>query len=334
MSEEIERLKKYNDETTSDFGIMMPTLETFDTKVLMATTLWPQINKSGGIDYLLGKGVGAELAIRGEVLGRDKNPVSFPYRSHSDFEIYDCIGYFKIPEANEFYQVFGAQEYYPKDGTKGLHGMDPTMMDSTYETVTYNGHIYLVPELEILFLDKYLKQESTPREEGCDALLLLQAYPLDIDRINELYDKYVASIELAIFDERMKGAYDIQVRNIPNNLLNSLKIELEEYGVEPTLRNINIFMNEKINEFRSMKKPPTVVNGVSLNICPKEIVLVQKEDGTIDISEENKEEIKSLIGVAKRKKREDYKELKQEINDHYDRIYPGKRNTNGEVRST
>ena len=31
---------------------------------------------------------------------------------------------------------------------------------------------------------------------------------------------------------------------------------------------------------------------------------------------------------------EEIEELKQEINDHYDRIYPGKRNTNGEVRST
>ena len=334
MSEEIEKFKKYNDETTSEFGIMMPTLETFDTKVLMATTLWPQINKSGGIDYLLGKGVGVELALRGEVLGRDKNPVSFPFRSHSDFEIYDCLGYFEIPESEDFVYVFGAQEYYPKDSTKGLHGMDPNLMDSTYETVTYDGHIYLVPELEILFLDKYLRKESTPREEGCDALLLLQAYPLDIDRINELYDKYVSSIELAKFEEIMEGAYDIQVRNIPNNLLESVKIELEEYGIEPTLENINSFMNEKINEFRSMKKPPSAVCGVYLNICPKEIVLVQKEDGTIDISEENKEEIKSLIEVAKDKKREDYKELKQEINDHYDRIYPGKRNTNGEVRFT
>lgn len=333
MSEELEKLKKYNEET-SEHGIIMPTLETFDMKVLMATTLWPQINKRGEIDYLLGKGVGAELALRGEVLGRDKNPVSFPYRSHSDFEIYDCIGYNNIPEARGFFEVFGAQEYYPKDRTKGLERMDPTMMDSTYETVTYNGHIYLVPELEILFLDKYLRQESTPRKEGCDALLLLQAYPLDIDRINELFDKYVSSVELEVFDARVDSSYATQLRNIPGNLLSGAKRDLEECGIEPTLKNINLAMNMRINNSRSMKRPPSMDSGVYLKTCPKEIVLVQKEDGTIDISDENKEEIKILIEVAKQEERKKYQSLKQEINDHYDRIYPGKRKNNEEVRST
>ena len=47
-----------------------------------------QMKKAMVEDYLFGKGVGVELALRGTVVGREKNPIVFPYRSHSDFEIY------------------------------------------------------------------------------------------------------------------------------------------------------------------------------------------------------------------------------------------------------
>ena len=163
---------------------------------------------------------------------------------------------------------------------------------------------------------------------------MLQAYPLDIDRINELFDKYVSSVELEVFDARVDSSYATQLRNIPGNLLSGAKRDLEECGIEPTLKNINLAMNMRINNSRSMKRPPSMDSGVYLKTCPKEIVLVQKEDGTIDISDENKEEIKILIEVAKQEERKKYQSLKQEINDHYDRIYPGKRKNNEEVRST
>ena len=58
--EEINKLKLYNEATSKD-GIIMPTKETFDTKVKLAINLWPQINESGSIDYLFGKGVGSSL---------------------------------------------------------------------------------------------------------------------------------------------------------------------------------------------------------------------------------------------------------------------------------
>ena len=130
----------------------------------------------GRIDYLFGKGVGVELALRGEVVGRVKNSIDFPYRSHSDFELYNCNGYDKISESKLFLKVFGAQEWYPKDCTKGLHGIEDGVMYSTYDTVIYKGKYYLVPEFELLFLDKFTRQESTPRDVGCDAFLLMQRW--------------------------------------------------------------------------------------------------------------------------------------------------------------
>ena len=159
---DIDKLKQYNESTTID-GIIMPTIEDFDNKVRLAISLWPQINENEEISYLFGKGVGVELALRGKVLGREKNNHNFPYRSHSDFEIYDSIGYERIPESGNFIHVLGAQEIYPKTATKGLHGLDESLMDSTYDVVSYQGGTYLVTCLEILFLDKWMKQESTPR---------------------------------------------------------------------------------------------------------------------------------------------------------------------------
>ena len=176
---DIEQLKNYNSKTTDTFGIIMPTIEEFDNKIKIAISLWPQINKNGGIDYLFGKGVGVELALRGEVNGRVKNYKNFPYRSHSDFEIYDSLGYEQIPESSSFVYVFGGQEIYPKTQTKGLACMESDLMDSTYDVVTYQGNTYLIPCLEILFLDKYMKRESTPRQEGYDAFLLMQEYKLN-----------------------------------------------------------------------------------------------------------------------------------------------------------
>lgn len=297
---EIEKMKQYN-EQTSKAGIIMPTIETFDKKISMSINLWPQIGENGEIYYLLGKGVGVEIAIRGEVKGRKKRNNNFPYRSHSDFEIYNCIGYENLPESKPFTFVFGGQELYPKTSTKGLKDMDPGLMDSTYEIVMYNGEEYLVPQLEILFLDKFLCQESTPRNEGCDALLLLKEYELDIDKVLYYFDQYYYNVECEKFivpSKLYERCLDSLIRGMPA----FAKDLLEEDGIEANFENISA----KINQLRKgwEKTPNMSYARMPIVCCPSKIEYIINDEGKLDLSKETKEELKRLI-LQQREKQED-----------------------------
>lgn len=289
---DIENLKKYNDMTT-DRSVIMPTEATFDTKVELAIKLWPQINKDGSVAYLFGKGVGVELALRGFVEGREKNDVFFPYRSHSDFEIYNSLNvdYKSIPESKDFVRVFGAQELYPKNKTKGLSDIPDDYMDKTYDVVVYNGNRYLIPELELLFLDKFLRQESTPRKEGNDALLLLKSYKLNIDKIKMYFDRFVK------FPAQKKYEKDnldiLQVQNIKLiKMYNSIKEELLEEYDSVSIDDVERKVNQNIDDFRSI--PNIRANGVHINLCPEHIKFIEK-DGNIFLSEETISDINQLI---------------------------------------
>jgi len=305
--ESLEKMKQYNCKTTKG-GIIMPSLETFEKKMLLAIKLWPQIGKNGEVQYLLGKGIGVEIALRGEVVGRKKRNNNFPYRSHSDFEIYNCNGYDVLPESNPFTYVFGGQEWYPKNETKGLKNINPELMDNTYETVVYRGEEYLVPQLEILFLDKFLKQESTPREEGCDALLLLQEYELDLNKVLSYFDEYYLDVEMKKFVnpiELYEKCYEALIGRIPL----SVKRLLEEDGVETNLGNVT----KKINKIRKQfeRTPNVSWESVPVVCCPLDIEYVITKNGKLDLSKKTKKELKRLI-IELRKSQEESKLCERE----------------------
>lgn len=199
----IDRLQKWRKVVNGEGGVEMPTEDEFYKKVLLAVSLWPQ-QESGRINYLLGKGAGVEIALRGNARGRIKRPVIFPYRQHSDFELYD-VHYNAGPNganldrvrvySDEFVAVFGGQEYFPPTKTKGLEGLPPDLLDTTYETVDLGGLSMFTPELELLFLDKVIAAEHTPRMvDGIiltDAELLARQYQLDSEKIAAYLEEYV-----------------------------------------------------------------------------------------------------------------------------------------------
>ena len=317
---ELDKLKEYNERTIEN-GIVMPRLEDFDRKMQMAIDLWPQINKNGGIDYLLGKGVGVEVALRGTVQNRKKYHNNFPYRSHSDFEIYDTLGYNEIPESDKFRYVFGAMEIYPKSKTKGLSGMEEDLMDRTYEIVEYNGRKYLVPQLEILFLDKYLRKESTPRKEGYDAELLMMEYDLDIEKIKDYYIKYVKTTEMNDFLNRLQGAYERQIIGLTEKMVTMISNKLEEEGIDISFDNIIKGVNHGIKKWKSTSV--SIVCGVRLDICPDDLKFIEK-NGKIDLDETTKQEILRLIEKVKVDKEKEYDDELNSIVEMYLKIQKGK----------
>lgn len=209
--EHIDRLRKWREVVSGNMGVEMPTEDEFYRKTLLAVSLWPQ--KDGdAINYLIGKGAGVEVALRGNVQGRIKRPFIFPYRQHSDFELYD-VKYNAGPSGENldntriypeaFVEVFGGQEYFPPTKTKGLRGLpfdqSKKLLDQTYETVDLGGIPVLIPQLELLFLDKYQAQESTPRQvDGkimIDAKLLARQYQLNTDLVHEYLMSYIIPYE-------------------------------------------------------------------------------------------------------------------------------------------
>ena len=69
------------------------------------------------------------------------------------------------------------------------------MLHETAETIDLGGIPVLVPELELLALDKLLTPEATPRREGSDALVLALAYDLDRNKMIDYYERFVVAPE-------------------------------------------------------------------------------------------------------------------------------------------
>ena len=277
----IDELKKYHIQTTGPGGIIMPTVEVFDTKIQLAIKLWPQVGNNGEINYLLGKGTGLEIALRGVAKGRKKYNNNFPYRSHSDFEIYGAKtdDYDFLPESEAFTYVFGSQEIFPRSKTKGLSNIPEDLMISTFQEVEYNGDTFLVPELELLFTDKYIARESTPRKEGYDALLLLEEYDLDLDRILYYYDNYFAKPQKQEIEEKRnpQKLYSKTIYAMENNLVSFVSMICEEEGIEMNLDILNKIANERLEIWRDFKLPKHIkrnffVLKAKANFCFKLIV--------------------------------------------------------------
>lgn len=236
--------------STEDEGIDMPDEDIFYKKVLLGVSLWRQ-EEAGKINYLMGKGVGAEISLRGTIGGKTKRAINFPYRSHSDFELYAAYN----PEDGkkkvytpQFLKVFGSQEYFPSTDTKGLKNLPPHLLYETAETVDLGGIKVKVPQLELQFLDKWNSTESTPRAEGNDAELLAQQYVLD----RELVRKYLVELVIKPKSERAKEKIDETITNhfsAITRLLRGAKNLLIENGEEPTTEAMAQNLNEQMESY-------------------------------------------------------------------------------------
>ena len=229
--EQIEILEKWKKETDVN-GIMMPEEQDFYRSVLLATSLYPQKNQEGQIQYLFGKGIGVEIALRGTIEGRRQYETQPPYRSHSDFELYDSNGSY----TEEFYRVFEAQEYYPPTETKGLKEIPEGYMDKTHETVMIDGYEVLVPQLEILFLDKFLKKESTPRDGVYDCELLAEKYELDVSLIERYLKKHCFQVEA---EQQREGAEGYKKR-FSEHIIRNLENEDGYADLESAIKSVNM----------------------------------------------------------------------------------------------
>lgn len=219
--EQLSALKEWHEATSKD-GIIMPDFDTFTAKMVLAKALMPQVDEEGRVQYLFGKGAGAELAMQGQVQGRAKRQETVPYRTHSDFEIYaaETDNYTAIKHSGRFTAVFGAQEIYPVSKTKGLSDLPPDLLHSTAETVNFGGVSFLVPDLELQFVDKFEKANESKERElrgKTDAEWLAATYDLDVEKIHVVLDTYVISPELSKLqppEEEANRTHDLLVRKV------------------------------------------------------------------------------------------------------------------------
>jgi hypothetical protein len=209
-TEQLTQLRDWHEATSKD-GIIMPDMDTFTAKMVLANALMPQRDENGNITYLFGKGAGAELALQGEVEGRSKQVAEAPYRTHSDFEIYGAStdSYDAIPHSHRFTTVFGGQEIYPVTRTKGLHDLPPDYLHETAEVVNFGGIDFLVPRLELQFVDKFEKaNEEVERNlrEKTDAEWLAATYTMDAGLVHSTIDSYVIAPEVAKLQDPTEAA--------------------------------------------------------------------------------------------------------------------------------
>lgn len=204
-AELLTQLRDWHEATSKD-GIIMPDMDSFIAKIVLANALMPQRDESGNVTYLFGKGAGVELALQGKVEGRTKQVTEVPYRAHSDFEIYGVTtdNYDAIPHGSRFTAVFGGQEIYPVTKTKGLRDLPPNYLHETAEVVNYGGVDFLVPRLELQFVDKF--QWADPElerylREKTDAEWLATAYDMDADLIHTIIGSHVIAPQVAKFQE-------------------------------------------------------------------------------------------------------------------------------------
>lgn len=243
--EHIQLLREWENKTEID-GIMMPQLEDFYRSVLVAISLNPQKNEDGKIKYLFGKGIGIEIALRGKVQGRNVFETEPIYRSHSDFELYDA----KENIYTQYFQdIFGSQEYYPPTKTKALRDIPEGEMDNTHEIVDLDGYEILIPKLEILFLDKFLRKEATPRESGYDCELLAERYDLDKNLVYEYLEKYYFNYKINEERKNEEGTKNKFSQAIIKNL-NYIIEDDNAISIEQAIE----ILNKKIESFRAISE--------------------------------------------------------------------------------
>ncbi len=242
---DIKEIRNYHIDTSSE-GVMVKTYDDFINKILLMIKLWPQ-KEGNTINYLFGSGIGIELALQGNVIGRKKNNNCYSYRPHNDIILYDVkiIDYEDEKDSYNFKEAFGNIEFYPSYELKVLSNINSNLLDNTCETVVINNHKVLIPELEILFLEKYLQRELVSREEGYDYELLFREYELDVDKIINYLEDYYIKPKISKDEKYYNGLLDKQIKAIERILNNGGKIvtNLENLELQidsfPKGRNMN-----------------------------------------------------------------------------------------------
>jgi len=253
--EHIQLLREWENKTEID-GIMMPQLEDFYRSVLVAISLNPQKNEEGKIKYLFGKGIGIEIALRGKVQGRNVFETEPIYRSHSDFELYDAK---ENIYTQYFHDIFGSQEHYPPTETKGLRDIPEGEMDNTHEIVDLDGYEILIPKLEILFLDKFLRKEVTPRESGYDCELLAKRYDLDKNLVYEYLEKYYFNYKM----NEERRTEESTKNNLSRAIIKNLNYIMKGDNAISVEQAIEI-LNKKIESVRAINENIST-NGIRVN---------------------------------------------------------------------
>lgn len=234
----------------------------FYAKVYLAASLWPNFDVDGNVEHLFGKGTGVEIVLQGEVVGRTARPVNFPIRHHSDFEHYGVTN-LSFPYAPPFYSVFGAQEF--REGTKAL-AIPAGEMHERAEVVAFGGIRLMVPQLEVMFLDKYLSSETTPRpvdgrEPVYDAIALAEKYPLDRGVVGDLYQKYFCDPKIKDAESAVASVADQvahEARRITRVLRSVRNAIVEEHPdtAAPSVSELVAILNAEVEKSRT--NPPSM----------------------------------------------------------------------------
>ncbi len=242
--EQIEQLRQWRRETfAAANGVDMPTRESFYQRTLAAVAFSPQ-HKDDKIQYLFGKGQGTEVALQGTAVGRIIKSERIPYRSHSDFDLYGMD-----ESALSNYQgnpIFGGQEYYPSAKTKGLSALPEGFLHATAQTINLGGVEVLVPELELLFLDKLMKQETTPRQEGIDAFLLAKKYQLDAAKLHDYAEQFIVTPEKTRILAVYEGALGKQLSGVGKAFRTTSSHLSDELEHSPTVEEVVIRLNHDV----------------------------------------------------------------------------------------
>jgi hypothetical protein len=256
-------------EQTSEGGIIMPDLDTFTAKVILARALMPQVDSAGRIQYLFGKGVATELVLQGEVKNRQKSEANVTSRSHSDFEIFAVKkgDYANIEHSDRFRAVFGGQEIYPLGSTKMLKDLPEDLMHSTAESVDFGGVTYLVPNLELQFVEKFMSgsKETEIRLRGAtDANILAGTYHLDDERVHQMIEDYVIvpvvkRMQPIEFEATHKS--ETLIRRVSQAVANLLK-ESPDASVQDVRKHLSsdMFIGSLLNKWGILADPLELVD--------------------------------------------------------------------------
>lgn len=290
-----------------------PPGETFYPKVLLATSFWRQKTPDNRINYLLGKGVGVEIAIQGQVKNRLKRGKVPTIRSHSDFEFYDVKDNNKAdgswpqgspPYTKAFVETLGWGESFPPQTTKRMSTIPIDFLDKTAEAVDLGGVEFAVPELEFMFVDKFISPETRPRPEGIDHLLLARTYQLDPRKIHSYIDQFYIDPHR----QMLETAFSDSVRR----QIEAVTTKLKEYRGIFDIKKATAKLNKEMAEFADQKFKPVSASGVTINHW-LELTSDQVDDDGNIIDETFEEKQRQKIREENQKEIDKLKEMHGEI---------------------
>jgi hypothetical protein len=271
-----------------------------ENKLKRAITIYPQ--KWDKVNYLFGGDVGISLALNGDIYLRTKKNNSSQSIKDKDVESIDLYSFKHGHYSDDFERTMGR---YNKCDTcsKNLVGLSSDLLDSTYEIVKYNKHNYLLPQLEILFLDSFLNGNKEMAEE------LMKNYDLNIRTILSYYsENYMEPILNKC--NSVKKDYILVMLEIYHITKRIAVHELTTNSFSPEM------VNEKLNEtLKKIVNSKTGVHGIPSKFFIYPITL--EEDLSISLSDRNK--IEDKIIDYRRQQISSFDDDVTEINTMYDK---------------